>query len=134
MSVLKKIGWIELPSNFDTRGVLTSIESGSDIPFEISRIFYMHHITTDRGGHAHRDTEQVVVAISGHFRIDVSDGVNRKTYRLDDPTKGLFIPSMVFMRLYDFSATAVCLVLADTHYDITNSIRSWEQYLEEIQS
>lgn len=94
----------------------------------------MHHIVTERGGHAHRDIDQVVIAIAGKFKIDFSDGVNTKTYSLHDPAKGLYIPRMIFTRLYDFSPDAVCLVLANTHYDITRSIRSWEKYLQEIQS
>ena len=64
-SVLDAVRWVELPSNVDARGVLTSIEGGQDIPFEIKRIFYMHHIAADRGGHAHIDTEQIVTAAAG---------------------------------------------------------------------
>jgi hypothetical protein len=131
-SVLDAVRWVELPSNVDERGVLTSIESGQDIPFEIKRIFYMHHITTDRGGHAHTDTEQVVTAAAGRFKMDLSDGVSTRTYVLDDPTRGVYTPPMVFIELYDFSPGAVCLVLASTHYDIGKSIRSWEAYLEAI--
>ena len=133
-SVLDAVRWVELPSNVDERGVLTSIESGQDIPFEIKRIFYMHHITTDRGGHAHTDTEQVVTAAAGRFKMDLSDGVSTRTYVLDDPTRGVYTPPMVFIELYDFSPGAVCLVLASTHYDIGKSIRSWEAYLEAIGS
>ena len=133
-SVLDAVRWVELPSNVDERGVLTSIESGQDIPFEIKRIFYMHHVTTDRGGHAHTDTEQVVTAASGCFKMDLSDGVSTETYILDDPTQGVYTPPMVFIKLYDFSPGAVCLVLASTHYDIGKSIRSWEAYLEALGS
>ena len=133
-SVLDAVRWVELPSNVDERGVLTSIESGQDIPFEIKRIFYMHHIITDRGGHAHTDTEQVVTAAAGRFKMDLSDGVSTRTYVLDDPTRGVYTPPMVFIELYDFSPGAVCLVLASTHYDIEKSIRSWEAYLEAIGS
>lgn len=134
MSVLNLLKWIELPSNIDERGVLTSIESRGDTPFVVKRLFYMHHIVSERGGHAHRDTDQVVIAIAGKFKIDFSDGVNSKTYSLNEPTKGLYMPRMVFTRLYDFSPNAVCLVLANTHYDIKRSIRSWEEYLKEIES
>ena len=64
MSQLAKVNWVSLPSITDPRGVLTSIEGETDIPFDIKRIFYMHHITEDRGGHAHRDTDQLVIAIA----------------------------------------------------------------------
>lgn len=132
MSVLNKIRWIDLPSHSDERGYLTSIESGEEIPFEIKRIFYMHHIITDRGGHAHRDTDQVIIAMAGSFKIDFADGINTVTYNLKHSTKGLYVPPMVFTKLYDFSPGAVCLVLASTHYDISKSIRNWEDYLKEV--
>ena len=131
-SVLDAVKWISLPSNHDPRGVLTSIEGGEDIPFAIKRIFYMHHITTDRGGHAHTDTDQVVIATSGSFNIDVSDGQRHETHTINDPTQGIYTPRMVFINLYNFSSDAVCLVLASTHYDMSKSIRSWEAYLEVI--
>jgi dTDP-4-dehydrorhamnose 3,5-epimerase-like enzyme len=129
---LSDVKWIDLPSNVDNRGVLTSIESAADIPFAIKRIFYMHHIIADRGGHAHRDTDQVVIAISGCFKMDLSDGITTITFDLNDPTRGVYIPRMIFIRMYDFSQEAVCCVLASTHYDIKKSIRSWEDYKEAI--
>ena len=133
MSRVPKARWIDLPSNRDSRGVLTSIESNINIPFTIKRIFYMHHIITDRGGHAHIDTDQVVVAAAGSFKIDLCDGEITKTYEMNNATKGLYVPRMVFMKLYNFSKSTVCLVLANTHYEISKSIRSWEDYLKIIQ-
>jgi dTDP-4-dehydrorhamnose 3,5-epimerase-like enzyme len=132
MDLLRDVRWIDFPSHTDDRGVLTSIESGMDIPFIIKRIFYMHHIVSDRGGHAHRDTDQVVFAMSGCFTIELSDGAAKKTYVLDDPTRGIYIPRMIFISMYDFSPGAVCCVLASTHYDITKSIRSCAEYEREI--
>jgi hypothetical protein len=89
----------------------------------------MHHIVADRGGHAHTDTDQVIVALSGRFEIDIADGIVSRTYGMDDATRGLYVPRMIFTRLYDFSRDAVCLVLANTHYDMSKSIRSWQDYL-----
>jgi hypothetical protein len=129
---LNEVKWIDLPSNVDNRGVLTSVESAVDIPFAINRIFYMHHIVADRGGHAHRDTDQVVIAISGCFKMDLSDGITTITLDLDDPKRGIYIPRMIFIRMYDFSPGAVCCVLASTHYDIKKSIRDWEDYKKAI--
>ena len=102
MSRVPKARWIDLPSNRDSRGVLTSIESNINIPFTIKRIFYMHHIITDRGGHAHIDTDQVVVAAAGSFKIDLCDGEITKTYEMNNATKGLYVPRMVFMKLYNW--------------------------------
>ncbi|MFH1508131.1 MAG: FdtA/QdtA family cupin domain-containing protein [Candidatus Omnitrophota bacterium] len=129
---LDEIRFIDLPSVRDARGVLTSIESGIDTPFDIKRIFYVHHVISDRGGHAHRDTDQVIVASYGKFRVELSDGKRKLEYSLGDPAKGLYVPRMVFISLLDFSEGAVCMVLASTHYDIKRSIRNWEDYLKEI--
>jgi len=88
----------------------------------------MHHVLADRGGHAHTETDQVIVAVSGCFKVDVSDGAMSVSFLLDDPTVGLYVPRMLFQSLYQFSADAVCLVLASTHYDMSKSIRSWDAY------
>ncbi|WP_415715128.1 sugar 3,4-ketoisomerase [Maridesulfovibrio sp.] len=132
MNIFDKIRWIDLPSVEDERGVLTAIEENKDIPFEIKRIFYMHHITKPRGGHAHRDTSQVLTAAHGSFSLELFDGKETRTYEMNDPTKGIYMPPMIFVSHYNFSKDAVCLVLADTHYDITKSIRSKEEFLAEI--
>ncbi len=132
MSALSQVTWIDLPSVVDERGVLTVIESAQSIPFEIKRVFFMHHITQDRGGHAHMDTQEMVIAAHGSFFIEATDGERSETYLMDNPQRALFIPPMVFIRLYQFSPGAVCLALTDTHYDIKRSYRSWEAYLEAI--
>jgi dTDP-4-dehydrorhamnose 3,5-epimerase-like enzyme len=129
---LEEVRWIDCPSVRDERGVLTSIESGIDTPFPVRRVFYMHHVVTDRGGHAHQDTDQVVIAVSGGFRITLADGKNEREYALSDATRGLYIPRMVFITLFDFSPGAVCLVLASTHYDIKRSFRNWADYLKAV--
>jgi len=114
----------------DTRGCLSSLEGEMDIPIDIKRIFYMHHVTTNRGGHAHIDTDQIIIAISGKLKIKLSDGINTKEYIMDDCTKGLYVPRLIFTDLYDFSSDAVCLVLANTHYDMKKSLRNMSDYLE----
>ena len=134
MSGLDAVKWIHFPSIADQRGVLTSIESGQDIPFDIQRVFMMHHVTADRGGHAHRDTDQVLIALAGRFTMYLSDGTRDRTVTMNDPTWGVYTPRLVFIRLCNFSLDAVCLVLANTHYDISRSIRTWEEYLEVIHS
>tara|TARA_B100000315_G_scaffold255500_1_gene299007 strand:- start:1194 stop:1616 length:423 start_codon:yes stop_codon:yes gene_type:complete len=129
---LHDVRWIDFPSKTDSRGILTSIEAGIDTPFEVKRVFYCHHITTDRGGHAHRDTDQVLISVAGRLKMDLSDGINTKTFELDDPCRGIYLPRMLYISLYDFSLDAVGLVLASTHYDISRSIRSWDDYLKAI--
>lgn len=129
---LKAVRWISLPSHADSRGVLTAIESGQDTPFEVRRIYLLHGLRADRGGHAHRDSHQVAIAAAGAFELALSDGSETRTYRLGDPTRGLYLGPMLFIRLRRFSPDAAVVVLASTHYDKNRSIRSWEDYLEVI--
>lgn len=121
---------IDLKSVFDTRGCLSSVEEENDIPFVIKRIFYMHHVTEDRGGHAHIDTDQLIIPISGTFKVKLFDGKNTEVFNLNDCKKGLYVERLTFTDLYDFSSDAVCLVLASTHYDMGMSLRSMEAYLK----
>jgi len=114
----------------DSRGCLSSLEATKDISIEIKRMFYMHHVTCDRGGHAHIDTDQVIIAMSGTFKIKLFDGIEMKEYVMDNCTKGLYVPRLTFTDLYDFSPDAVCLVLANTHYDMGKSLRNMHDFLE----
>ena len=127
---IAEIKWLDLKSNSDDRGTLTSIESGQCIPFEIKRIFYMHHISEGRGGHSHLDTDQVIIPISGQFKIDIHDGQNQQTFVMDDCTQGLYVPRRLFTSLYEFDASDICLVLASTHYEQHKSQRNWEEFIE----
>jgi hypothetical protein len=129
---LDALRWIALPSHRDARGVLTAVESGIDLPFEIRRIYVLHDIVDDRGGHAHRETWQVVTAVAGRCEIVLSDGLEERSFVLDDPARGLFLGPMLFIRMRHFAPGTIVLVMASTHYDKTRSIRSWEEYLEVI--
>lgn len=120
---------IDLKSIFDPRGVLTAVEGGIDIPFEIKRIFYMHHVVDDRGGHAHIDTDQVLIPIHGSLRVVLFNGKEREEYIMDDCTKGLYIPRLYFTDMYDFTLDTVCLLLSSTHYDMGRSLRSMDAYM-----
>jgi hypothetical protein len=129
---LRNIRWINFVDNIDERGRLTSIEGEDTIPFMIKRVFYVHqvHDKVKRGGHAHRDTDQVLSALNGSLDIIISDGVQSIKYSLDNPGKGLLVPRMLWVSMLNFSAGAVCLVFANTNYDRSKSIRTWAQYLE----
>jgi dTDP-4-dehydrorhamnose 3,5-epimerase-like enzyme len=131
--MLDQVRWLSLTDVKDPRGHLTAVEAGIHLPFEIRRVFYVHRVTpgVPRGGHAHRDTDQAAVAVHGSMRIDVSDGYVEKTYLLDAPERALYLPRMVWTRLYDFSPGCVLVVFASTHYDASMSIRTWAEYLAE---
>lgn len=129
---LDLVRWVALPSHADRRGVLTAVESGVDVPFEIKRVYFVHHIVDERGGHAHRDTHQLVIAVSGRFEMILSNGTDSRSFILDAPTKGLLLGPMLFIRMQNFSLDATAVVLASTHYQKSRSIRSWDEYLRAI--
>jgi dTDP-4-dehydrorhamnose 3,5-epimerase-like enzyme len=122
---------IELPTHQDSRGFLTAIEAGGDVPFEIQRLFYLYTVTEpyERGGHAHPNTEQLLICMHGDMRVDLMDGESCQTYALSSPGVGLYVPPMIWTRLYDFTAETVMLAAASTHYDEPTVIRKWDQYL-----
>ena len=122
---------IELPTHGDARGFLSAVEAGSDIPFDIHRIFYLYDIAEpfERGGHAHPNTEQLLICMHGTMRVDLMDGTSCETFALDRPSLGLFVPPMIGTRLYEFTPETVMLALASTHYDEPTVIRKWDQYL-----
>jgi hypothetical protein len=128
-SSLTEVKWINLSTITDSRGCLTAIESALDIPIEIKRVFYMHKIVSGRGGHAHIDTDQVIIAINGTFTVTLSDSESRQDYKFNTAEKGLYVPRLTFTDLYDFSPDAVCVVLANTHYNFGMSLRTWDDYI-----
>jgi len=127
---LEQVRWIDLPVRTDPRGSLTFI-GHDDIPFSIARLFYVHGVPAgqERGGHAHRVTEQVVIAAGGAFNLELTDGSAKRSFRLESPSRGVYIPPMVWDRLYDFSPQALCLVLVSTQYAESDYIRDWNEYL-----
>lgn len=128
--MIEEIRWIKFGSNRDERGCLTAVECRPDLGIEVKRIFYMHDVTpgADRGGHAHRETDQVAIGISGELRILVSDGLRSMVVPLRSKEWGIYLPRMTWTRLYDFSPGAVCLVLANTNYDRSKSLRTWNDF------
>jgi hypothetical protein len=128
-SRLDLVRWVPIPSHGDERGILTVVESGVDVPFEVQRVYFIHNVRAERGGHAHRDTHQVVIAASGSFQMLLSDGRETRTFMLNDPARGLLLCPLLYIRMQNFSPGAVGLVLASTHYEKSRSIRSWEEYL-----
>jgi hypothetical protein len=132
MNGLAAVHWIDLHPHLDSRGSLTAIEGGHAVPFEIKRVYFLRGVTSDRAGHAHRDTEQLIIPLVGHFVVTLSDGRETRRFFCDDPARGLYIVPMLFIRLTEFTSDAVALVLASTHYDKSRSLRSWEDYLATV--
>jgi len=117
--------WIDLPVVHDARGDLSFAEGGRHIPFAIARVYHLYNLPAGalRGGHAHRDLQQVIFALSGRFRIRLDDGRQCSAHWLDDPARGLWLDRMLWREMDAFSAGAVCLVLASAPYDEADYIR-----------
>lgn len=120
---------IELKTNVDVRGSLTSIEGTIDVPFDIKRCYIVHHVAAARGGHAHPDTQQLVIATAGAVRMDLHDGQASQSFRLETPTKGLLINPMTWIEISEFTSGAVLVVFASTHYNHQKTIRNWDQFI-----
>ncbi|WP_049643139.1 sugar 3,4-ketoisomerase [Candidatus Rhodobacter oscarellae] len=133
----KKLGEVrevELPQIHDFRGDLTFIEGNSHVPFDIKRVYYLYNVPVDseRGGHAHRDLQQVLFALSGSFRVKIDDGFDTTDYWLRDPRKGLYISQMVWREMDSFSQGAVCMVLASLPFDEADYYRDYDMFRQAV--
>ena len=97
-------------------------------------MYLVHDVATERGGHAHRDTHQVVVAVSGRCELVLSDGTQERRFVLDDIRRGVYFGPMLFIRTTNFAPGTVMASLASTPYDKTRSIRTWDDYLAAIRA
>ncbi|MCD4825283.1 MAG: FdtA/QdtA family cupin domain-containing protein [Phycisphaerae bacterium] len=126
---------IDLPKISARQGNLTPVEGNKDIPFAIERVYYLYDVPGGeaRGGHAHKELQQVIVSILGSFDVILDDGRSRKIVRLDRAYYGLYMPRMIWRELENFSSGAICLVLASRLYDENDYIRDYEIFLKEKQ-
>jgi len=131
---LAEVRWIDLPNKVDERGELTFMQGGQHIPFPIERVFYVYHVSDNavRACHSHRATKQFVIPIAGTFMLDLTDGYSTNSYEMSSPKRGIYVPPMIWDRLYHFSHDAVCLVLASTKFDESDYIRDWQTYLNVV--
>jgi hypothetical protein len=123
---LNQLKWIDLPHFADARGILTSLEV---VPFDVANVFFLHSVVSERGGHAHRKTGQLLVAVAGSFSVHVSDGNDSIEYEFLDPSQALYVPPMHWLRLRDFTKSAVCLVLTDAPHDHADYVRDWDEFV-----
>ena len=128
---LDEVKIINIPKITDVRGNLSVIEN-EVVPFSIKRVYYLYDVPSGsyRGGHAHKELEQLLIAISGSFDVVLKDQEgNKRTITLNKPDKGLLIPNMVWRELEDFSSGAICLVIASQPYDEDDYIYDLDDFL-----
>jgi hypothetical protein len=121
---------IELPRIQNAAGNLSFIEGQNHIPFDIARVYYLYDVPGGavRGGHAHKRLLQLIIAISGSFDVILDDGTEKKRFHLNRSYYGLYIDTMIWRELDNFSSGAVCLVLASTAYDESDYYRNYDDF------
>ena len=121
---------LTFPSVPDRRGDLAFIEGNVHVPFDIKRVYYLYDVPAgaQRGGHAHRSLQQVLIAVSGSFDVYLDDGRSRVTRHLSRPDAGLFIGPMIWREINSFSPHAVCLVLASQRFDEDDYFREYSDF------
>lgn len=127
---------VDLSKFHSNAGNITVVENDNNIPFEVKRIYYLYDIPggEDRGGHAHIELEQYIVAASGSFDVVLDDGTNKKKFTLNRPYLALHIVPGLWRQLNNFSSGSVCLVLASHEYDENDYIREYSEYKNQFRN
>ena len=136
MHNINKVQMLEFRQHGDARGHLVVIEGQKDVPFEIKRAFYVYGSDSDvvRGQHANRESEFVLINVAGASKVKVKDGKGYEAvFSLNRPHTGIYLPTMVWKDMYDFSKDSVLLVLASTHYNADEYIRDYDEFVKEVQ-
>jgi dTDP-4-dehydrorhamnose 3,5-epimerase-like enzyme len=134
----QEINWnepqiIDIPIVHDQRGNLSVVEGGDLVPFDIKRLYYLYDVPggATRGGHAHKNLRQLIIAASGSFDVVLDNGKTRQKFSLNRSYKGIYIPTMIWREIENFSSGAVCMVLASEHYDESDYIYDYNEFLKE---
>lgn len=125
---------VDLPIISDPRGNLTFIEGNRHINFDIKRVYYLYDVPggAERGGHAHKDLHQLIIAMSGSFDITLDDGLKKKKFHLNRSYQGLYVCPMVWREMDNFSSGSVCMVLASNVYDEGDYYRDYDTFLKVV--
>lgn len=135
MRLMEQVKIMEFPDFGDDRGNLVVVEGeGMDIPFDIKRVFYIYGSDAEviRGRHANRKSEFVMINVSGKSKVKVDNGYEKQIIELNRPRMGLYLSTMVWKDMYEFSEDSVLLVLASEHYDAEEYIRNYDDFIWEI--
>ena len=127
---------IDLPKIFDIRGNLTVAEGLRHVPFDIKRVYWTYDISAgeSRGGHAHKECREFIIAVSGSFSVTLDNGHEKETFHLNHPWQGLLVETGIWRTLEDFSSGSVCLVLASEEFLEADYIREYDDFVRYIQN
>jgi hypothetical protein len=123
---------ITLPRIHNPAGNITAVNNSKEIPFDTKRVYYLYDVPggESRGGHAHKNLEQFIIAASGSFDLIIDDGHVKRTFHLSRPYYGLYMPSGLWREIDNFSSGSICLVLASELFDEEDYIREYSEFLE----
>lgn len=121
---------LEIDKHHNDKGNISVVQNGRTIPFEVKRIYYLYDIPggESRGGHAHRELQQFIVAASGSFDVTIDDGEQKRTFNLNRPYRGLLVVPGIWRELDNFSSGSVCMVLASSPYSADDYIREYQVF------
>lgn len=121
---------IELPKNLDARGNLSFVEEDTHLPFKIKRVYWIYDVPGGevRGGHAFRETQELIIALSGSFDVILNDGKQEYNYSLNRSYKGVFVPRMMWRKLQNFSTNSLAVIISSTDYDANDYIRDFTEF------
>ena len=128
----KQYSIINLPKICDPRGNLTVAENMQHVPFDVRRVYWTYDVPAgeSRGGHAHKQCREVIIAVSGSFTVTLDNGSEKQSFHLNHPWQGLLVETGIWRTLDDFSSGAVCLVIASELYDEDDYIYDYDEFLK----
>lgn len=132
MATINEVRIIELPKFLDARGNLSFAEQNKHIPFEIKRTYWIYDVPggEERGGHAFKNNQEVIIALSGAFNVVVDDGINKKIFTLNRSYYGLYVPQGLWREMNNFSTNSFALEFGSCHYDKEDYIRDYDEFLK----
>ncbi len=128
---MKKPMLLQLPKFLDARGNLSFVEQENHIPFLIRRTYWLYDVPggESRGGHAYKENQEFIVALSGSFDVILDDGIEKKTYTLNRSYYGLYVPKGLWREMENFSTNSLAMILSSTDYDVNDYIRDYDEFL-----
>lgn len=132
MKLINDVQMINLPKFLDARGNLSFVEQENHIPFAIKRTYWLYDVPGGecRGGHAYKENEEFIVALSGSFDVILDDGSEKKTFTLNRSYYGLFVPKGLWREMDNFSTNSLAMILSSTNYDANDYVRDYEIFIQ----